>query len=77
LDNLDLILTVLVLLGAFGLFVSGKVRVDLVAICVLVALLTLGLITPEEGLRGFANPATVTIGAMFILGMWLVKAKPA
>ena len=72
-DNLDLILTVIVLLGAFGLFVSGKVRVDLVAICVLVALLTLGLITPEEGLRGFANPATVTIGAMFILGMGLVR----
>lgn len=72
-DNLDLILTVLVLLGAFGLFVSGKVRVDLVAICVLVALLTLGLVTPEEGLRGFANPATVTIGAMFVVGMGLVR----
>ena len=72
-DNLDLILTVLVLLGAFGLFVSGKVRVDLVAVCVLVALLILGLVTPEEGLRGFANPATVTIGAMFVLGMGLVR----
>ncbi|UCC17895.1 MAG: SLC13 family permease [Dehalococcoidales bacterium] len=72
-DNLDLILTVLVLLGAFGLFISGKVRVDLVAVCVLVALLVLGLVTPEEGLRGFANPATVTIGAMFIVGMGLVR----
>lgn len=72
-DNLDLILTVLVLLGAFGLFISGKVRVDLVAICVLVALLTLGLVTPEEGLRGFANPATATIGAMFVVGMGLVR----
>jgi di/tricarboxylate transporter len=73
LDNLDLILTVLVLLGAFGLFVSGKVRVDLVAVCVLVALLTLGLVTPEEGLQGYANPATITIGAMFVVGMGLVR----
>ena len=66
-------MTVLVLLGAFGLFISGKVRVDLVAICVLTALLILGLVTPEEGLRGFANPATVTIGAMFVVGMGLVR----
>jgi len=33
----------------------------------------LGLVTPEEGLRGFANPATITIGAMFVLGMGLVR----
>ncbi len=72
-ENLNLILTVLVLLGTFGLFISGKVRVDLVAICTLVALLALGLVTPEEGLRGFANPATITIGAMFIVGTGLVR----
>lgn len=72
-DNINLILTVVVLLGAFGLFISNKMRVDLVAVCVLVALLGLGLITPEESLVGFGNPATVTIGAMFVVGAGLVK----
>ena len=72
-DNLNLVLTIVVVLAAFGLFVSGKLRVDLVALCVLVSLLALGLVTPEQGLQGLANPATVTIGAMFVVGAGLVR----
>ncbi len=72
-DNLNLILTAVVLLVTFGLFISNRMRVDLVSVCVLVALLVLGLVTPEEGLSGFGNPATATIGAMFVVGAGLVK----
>ncbi len=72
-EQLNLILTVTVLVVAAGFFVSGKFRVDLVAICVLIALLVLGLISPEEGLYGFANQATLTIGAMFVVSMGLVR----
>lgn len=33
----------------------------------MVSLLISGILTPQEGLSGFSNPATVTVAAMFIL----------
>ncbi|MBN2240239.1 MAG: anion permease [Dehalococcoidales bacterium] len=72
-ENLDSILTVSILVITFGLFVSGKVRIDFVAVSALALLLVFGLVTPQEGLQGFANPATITIGAMFIVGAGLVR----
>ncbi len=72
-DVFEFTATTVILVAAFGLFLSGKMRVDLVAICVLVGLLVFGLVTPEQGLSGFGNPATITIGAMFVVGAGLVK----
>ena len=70
---MDLILTVVVLIAAISLFISGKLRADLIAICTLIALVVLGLITPEQSLSGFANQATATIGAMFVVSIGLVR----
>lgn len=58
---------------ALALFVSEKVRVDLVALIVLVSLMLLGLITPSQGISGFSNEATVTVAAMFVLSGALKK----
>ena len=70
---MNLILTIAVLVVAISLFISGRLRPDLIAICTLIALLVLGLISPGQSLTGFANQATVTIGAMFVVGMGLVR----
>ncbi|MFC2006903.1 SLC13 family permease, partial [Chloroflexota bacterium] len=70
---MNLVLTVVVLVGAVSLFISGRLRADLIAICTLIALAILGLITPEQSLSGFANQATITIGAMFVVSMGLVR----
>ena len=70
---MSLILTIVILATAIGLFVSGKLRADLVAICSLTALLVLGLIAPDQALLGFANQATVTIAAMFVVSAGLVR----
>ncbi|MFC2033447.1 SLC13 family permease [Chloroflexota bacterium] len=72
-DNINFILTIAVLVAAISLFISGKLRVDLIAICTLITLVVLGLITPEQSLIGFANQATITIGAMFVVSMGLVR----
>ena len=56
-----------------ALFIWGKIRVDIIALCVLVALFVLQLITPEQALYGFANQATITIAAMFVLSAGLVR----
>ncbi|MFC1914859.1 SLC13 family permease [Chloroflexota bacterium] len=70
---MNIILTVVVLIATISLFISGKLRADLIAICTLIALVVLRLITPEQSLTGFANQATITIGAMFIVSMGLVR----
>ena len=59
---------VLAILGiAVVLFISEKLRVDVVALLVLVLLALTGLVTPHEALSGFSNPAVITVWAVFIL----------
>jgi di/tricarboxylate transporter len=55
------------------LFATEKLPVDLVALLVMGALLVSGIISPEEGIAGFSNTATVTVGAMFVLSAGLFK----
>ena len=52
---------------AVVLFVWDRVPFDIAALLILASLLLTGLVTPREGLAGFSNAATVTIGAMFVL----------
>ena len=40
---------------------------------VAIILMVLGLVTPEEGIAGFGNTATVTVMAMFILSAGVAK----
>jgi di/tricarboxylate transporter len=56
-----------ILLGAIVLFVTEWIRMDLVALLVLVAVALTGLVTPAEAFTGFSNPAVVTVWAMFII----------
>jgi di/tricarboxylate transporter len=58
---------------ALALFVSGRVRMDLVAMMVLVALALTGLVTTEQALAGFSSPAVVTVWGMFILSAALTR----
>lgn len=49
------------------LFVTEKLRVDVVALLVMVTFIGSGVLTPTQGIAGFSNPATVTVAAMFVL----------
>jgi di/tricarboxylate transporter len=70
---LDNILLLALIVLAMALFISEKLRADVVALCVLVALLVLRLIEPEQALFGFANQATGIVAAMFVLSAGLVR----
>lgn len=59
--------------GAMMLFVTERLRADVVALCVLAALLILRIIGPSEALFGFASPATATVACMFVLSAGLVR----
>ncbi|MEX1256333.1 MAG: SLC13 family permease [Gemmatimonadota bacterium] len=75
--NWDIVLVLAILVGAVALFISEKLAIDFVAMLVLWTLLALGLVTPEEGISGFSNPATVTVAAMFVLSAGLQKTGAA
>ena len=63
-----MLVTLIILLVSAILFVSGKVRSDLVAICALLALLLANIITPAEGLAGFSNTTVIMMVGLFIVG---------
>jgi di/tricarboxylate transporter len=70
------ILILVILAAAVILFVSEKLRVDLIALLVLITLSLTGLVTIEEAFSGFSSPAVITVwsvyivsGALFISGV--------
>lgn len=59
--------------GAIILFATEILSIDLVAILIMVSLMVFGVITPEEGVMGFSNKATITVAFMFILSEAILK----
>ena len=56
------------------LFITERLRVDLVALLGLGVLLVAGVLEPAVALSGFANPAVVTVAAMFVLSTGLLRS---
>jgi len=73
----EILLVVIALIFALVFFITGKLRVDVTALIVLCFLAISGLVTPQEAVSAFGNPAVVTIWAMFILSGALVKTNIA
>jgi di/tricarboxylate transporter len=71
--TIEVIIVLLLVVSAVILFVTERFPVDMVALILMATLLLSGIITPEEGISGFSNTATVTVGAMFILSAGLFK----
>lgn len=63
-----MIATLIILFVSAVLFVSGKVRSDLVALCSLLALLLCQILTPAEALSGFSNTTVIMMVGLFIVG---------
>ncbi|AMO47981.1 Di-and tricarboxylate transporter [Kosakonia oryzendophytica] len=69
---------VLCLLGiAVVLFATGKVRMDAVALFVIVAFILSGTLTLSEAFSGFSDPNVILIAALFIIGDGLVRTGVA
>ena len=72
------ILTVFgILAGAVVLFASGRVRPDVVAILVVLALNLSGVLTIQEALGGFGQPVVALIAAVSIVGEGLIATGVA
>jgi di/tricarboxylate transporter len=73
----DILMVLAILIIALVLFVTERIRVDVVALMVLVGLALTGLVTPAEALSGFANLAVVTVWAVLILSGGLSRTGVA
>lgn len=71
--SLEIFLVLGLVLSAVILFATERLSVDLTAMIIMGTMLLSGIITPEDAIGGFSNPATVTVGAMFILSAGLFK----
>jgi len=54
-------------------FAVERFPIDQVAMAIPIILLVTGVIDPETALSGLSSPATVTVGAMLVLGLGLLK----
>ncbi|MGE4431806.1 MAG: SLC13 family permease [Sphingobium sp.] len=62
------LLSAIILGGALLLFISEKVRHDLVALLALFACLIAGLVEPSTAFSGFADPAVLAVAAVLVVG---------
>lgn len=70
---MDAAIVLLLTAGCVYVLATEKLRVDLAAIFVAIALIATRVLTPEQGLSGFSNSATVTVAAMFVLSAGLAR----
>lgn len=68
-----MVITFIILLIAAILFVHGKIRSDIIALCAMVALMVLDIITPEQALAGFSNSVVIMMAGLFIVGGAIFK----
>jgi di/tricarboxylate transporter len=73
----DIALTLLIILAALVLFATEKLRVDVVALLVLITVGVFGLIPPEELFSGFSNSAVITVWAVYMVSGGLFKTGVA
>lgn len=66
LDTQQLILLV-ILVGAFALLITERIRVDLTAVLIILALTLSGILEPEEALSGLSSEPAVAAAAIFVM----------
>ncbi|WP_319575544.1 SLC13 family permease [uncultured Desulfobacter sp.] len=71
--NMPIVMVSLILILTLFLLISEKISVDKTAIGIMVLLALTGILSPAETVAGFANPAVITVGAMFLLSYGLIR----
>jgi len=66
--TIDVFIVAAILVAAIVLFITEWLRVDVVALGVVVALMVTKVLTVPEALAGFSSEAVITIAALFIIG---------
>ncbi|MBN6062815.1 SLC13 family permease [Aggregatibacter actinomycetemcomitans] len=68
---------VLLLITAVILFIHNRIRMDIIAVLVMLAFSLSGILTVEEVFAGFSDPNIILIALLFIVGEGLVRTGVA
>ncbi|MBN6080347.1 SLC13 family permease [Aggregatibacter actinomycetemcomitans] len=68
---------VLLLITAVILFIHNRIRMDIIAVLVMLAFSLSGILTVEEVFSGFSDPNIILIALLFIVGEGLVRTGVA
>lgn len=63
-----MITTLVILAVSVTMFIIGRVRSDVVAVCAMAALLIFGILTPAEALAGFSSTVVIMMVGLFVVG---------
>ncbi|MFC1528249.1 SLC13 family permease [Candidatus Neomarinimicrobiota bacterium] len=72
--TLEIAIVLLIIGLAFVLFVTEALPIDVTALSILGIMILIGYISPQDAIKGFSNPAVITIAALFILSFSLQKS---
>ncbi|PDV98474.1 citrate transporter [Candidatus Chloroploca asiatica] len=73
----DILIVLSILLATIILFVSDRLRLDVVALLALLALTLTGILTPAEASAGFGDTVVILIAALFVVGEALLRTGVA
>lgn len=62
-----------ILVTTLYFLITEKISVDLTAIGIMVLLVVSNILTAKEAVGGFANPAVITVGAMFVVSKGMMR----
>ena len=65
--GLDALLCAIVIVGVFAVLATDRLSSDVVVVGGLVTLLVLGVLDPSQAFAGFANPAVIALGGLYII----------
>ena len=57
----------IILISAFALLLTERIRIDLTAVLIIVALAITGILSPEEALSGFSSEPAIVAAAIFVM----------
>ena len=70
---MQLTFTFIILGVTIFLFMTNRLRGDLVALMALLAFVVLGILTPAEALAGFSNSVVIMIAGLFVIGAGILR----
>ena len=71
--KMTILLVTLILVVAMLLLITERLPVDLTSIGIIVVLAVSGILAPTEAIAGFANPAVITVPAMFLISRGMIR----
>lgn len=70
---MEIWIVTIILIAALILLITEKMPVDRTSLGIIAALMVTGILTPKEAVAGFANPAVITVAAMFLISRGMIR----